>query len=41
MATKQFTDAIALLKADHRKVENLFEQFEQAQAANRKRVSGT
>lgn len=26
----QFTDAIALLKADHRKVEELFEQFEKA-----------
>lgn len=26
----QFTDAIALLKADHRKVEDLFEQFEKA-----------
>jgi hypothetical protein len=38
MATKQFTDAIALLKADHRKVEDLFEQFEQAPSANRKRT---
>ena len=28
MATEQFTDAIALLKADHRKVEDLFEAFE-------------
>lgn len=28
MATESFTDAIALLKADHRKVEDLFEQFE-------------
>lgn len=28
MAEQQFTDAIALLKADHRKVEELFEQFE-------------
>jgi hemerythrin superfamily protein len=36
MATKQFTDAITLLKADHRKVENLFEQFEKTQAASRK-----
>ncbi len=26
----QFTDAIALLKADHRKVEDLFEKFEKA-----------
>ena len=30
MATEEFTDAIALLKADHRKVEDLFEQFENA-----------
>lgn len=36
MATTQFTDAIALLKADHRKVEHLFEQFERAQSASRK-----
>ena len=30
MTTETFTDAIALLKADHRKVEALFERFEQA-----------
>ncbi|HSX56242.1 MAG TPA: hemerythrin domain-containing protein [Sphingomonas sp.] len=30
MAEPEFTDAIALLKADHRKVEGLFEQFEKA-----------
>ncbi|WP_343518044.1 hemerythrin domain-containing protein [Sphingomonas sp.] len=30
MAEQEFTDAIALLKADHRKVEELFEQFEKA-----------
>lgn len=36
MAMQQFTDAIALLKADHRKVEGLFEQFEKTQVANRK-----
>jgi len=30
MAKEEFTDAIALLKADHRKVEELFEQFEKA-----------
>jgi hypothetical protein len=29
-------DAIALLKADHRKVEGLFEEFEKARASNRK-----
>lgn len=28
MAQGEFTDAIALLKADHRKVEGLFEQYE-------------
>ncbi|KKW90678.1 MULTISPECIES: hemerythrin domain-containing protein [Sphingobium] len=38
MATTQFTDAIALLKADHRKVETLFEQFEKAGAASRKQA---
>ena len=27
MAEPQFTDAIALLKADHRKVEDLFEKY--------------
>lgn len=37
MAQPQFTDAIALLKADHRKVEDLFEKLEKATqlAANR------
>lgn len=33
----EFTDAIALLKADHRKVENLFASFENASGAGRKR----
>ena len=37
MATEQFTDAIALLKADHRKVEDLFEQFEEASGSAAKR----
>jgi hemerythrin-like domain-containing protein len=37
MATTQFTDAIALLKADHRKVEALFEQFEKASSASKKK----
>jgi len=32
-----YTDAIALLKADHRKVENLFATFENASGAGRKR----
>lgn len=33
----QFTDAIALLKADHRTVEDLFEKFEKARGNDRKR----
>ena len=36
MPTK--TDAIALLKADHRKVEDLFEKFEKARDATRKQA---
>lgn len=37
MATKEKTpDAIALLKADHRTVEDLFEKFEAAKGADRK-----
>ena len=36
MAKAQFTDAIALLKADHRKVEDLFEQFENTKRKSRK-----
>ncbi len=36
MADKEYTDAIALLKADHREVEELFEQFEKAKDDNRK-----
>ena len=31
-------DAIALLKADHRKVEDLFEKFEKARDADRKKA---
>ncbi len=38
MAKPQFTDAIALLKADHRKVEELFEQFEKARGDSRKQM---
>lgn len=34
----EFTDAIALLKADHRKVEELFEKFENASGDSRKRT---
>lgn len=33
---QEFKDAIALLKADHRKVEDLFEKFEQARNSARK-----
>ncbi|HWW64800.1 MAG TPA: hemerythrin domain-containing protein [Sphingomonadaceae bacterium] len=36
MPAHQFTDAIALLKADHRKVEDLFDQFEKARDKARK-----
>ena len=36
MADQDFTDAIAMLKADHRKVEELFEQFEKARSDDRK-----
>jgi signal-transduction protein with cAMP-binding, CBS, and nucleotidyltransferase domain len=36
MAEDMPTDAIALLKADHRKVEALFEQFDQARRSDRK-----
>ena len=36
MQQEQFTDAIALLKADHRKVEELFDKFESASGSDRK-----
>jgi hypothetical protein len=36
MATTKSQDAIALLKEDHRKVEELFEQFEKAKGEGRK-----
>ena len=36
MAKEEFTDAIALLKADHREVEDLFEKFEKASGKDRK-----
>lgn len=36
MAEDMPTDAIALLKADHRRVEQLFEQFDQARRSDRK-----
>jgi Hemerythrin HHE cation binding domain len=37
MAEQPYTDAIALLKADHRKVEALFEQYEKASGGASKR----
>ena len=36
MFEQDFTDAIAMLKADHRKVEQLFASFEEAKGASRK-----
>lgn len=36
MAQEEFTDAIAMLKADHRKVEELFDKFENATGKDRK-----
>lgn len=36
MAQTETPDAVALLKADHRKVEELFEQFEKARSKDRK-----
>ncbi len=38
MATEEYTDAIALLKADHRKVEDLFEKFEKAKDTAKKQT---
>ncbi len=38
MAQQEFTDAIALLKADHREVEELFEKFENATGDGRKQA---
>jgi hemerythrin superfamily protein len=38
MAKQEFTDAIALLKADHRAVEKLFETFESARRDDRKQA---
>lgn len=36
MASETFTDAIALLKADHRKVEELFETFESTTSSSKR-----
>ena len=38
MAEQKYTDAIALLKADHREVEDLFEKFEKATGDGRKQA---
>ena len=39
MATEKLTDAIALLKADHRKVEDLFEKFESASDGKKQAIA--
>ena len=39
MPTQKFTDAIALLKADHRKVEELFEKFEKANSGKKQEIA--
>lgn len=39
MTTETYTDAIALLKADHRKVEGLFEKFESAKSGNKAKIA--
>ena len=39
MPTETYADAIALLKADHRKVEGLFEQFETASAGSKQKLA--
>ena len=38
-ATPEFTDAIALLKADHRTVEDLFEKFESASEGKKQAIA--
>ncbi len=39
MPSETFTDAIALLKADHRKVEDLFEKFESASGKSKQKIA--
>jgi hypothetical protein len=39
MAREEFTDAIALLRADHREVEELFEEFESAKGARKRKIA--
>lgn len=36
---EEYTDAIALLKADHRKVEELFDKFENARSGNKQAIA--
>jgi len=40
MPSQNHFDAIALLKADHRKVEDLFAEFEAARGASQKAGAG-
>ena len=39
MPAQEYTDAIALLKADHRKVEDLFEKFENASEGKKQTIA--
>ncbi|WP_070152883.1 hemerythrin domain-containing protein [Sphingobium phenoxybenzoativorans] len=39
MPDETYTDAIALLKADHRRVEGLFEKFESAKGGNKMKIA--
>jgi hypothetical protein len=39
MATEKYSDAIALLKADHRKVEELFDKFEKASEGQKQKLA--
>jgi hypothetical protein len=39
MSQSSFTDAIALLKADHRKVEDLFARFEKAKSDSKRAIA--
>ncbi len=39
MKTETYTDAIALLKADHRKAEGLFEKFEKASGSGKQKIA--
>lgn len=39
MQSETYSDAVALLKADHRKVEELFEKFESARSSNKRALA--